>query len=394
MLQDKSLNVLKWLWLSFIHKISKGKIHKLLGAFENIDNIYDAEREDYERLPFLKPEDIEKLSDKNLIKAEVFMDEISKTDMFVLTKDMPDFPMMLNKFSNHPCVLYCKGQKLNINKYASVSVVGTRNPGQYGKNVTYSISSYLAKKGFLIVSGMADGADAIAHEACLDAGTPTVAVLGCGPDIVYPMTNYNLSKKIAENGIIISEYPPKTKPDRFRFPERNKIIASLSPVTVVTEAAEKSGSLITASHAKSFGNTVFAVPGNITSTLSNGTNLLIKEGSKTLSSPEDIYNYFCKVLSENKLERFLYKIQTEVKIENPYKESKKVNENEIKDRYKSYSDDEKESIILKCLLCEPLTIDMISYKTDIPISELNTTLLLMELKGMIQKAPGDTFAAV
>ena len=395
MSKDESLNVLKWLWLSFTHKISKGKIHKLLDAFGNIDNIYDSSGEDYEKLSFLKSEDILKLCDKSLADAQNFLGSLSKTDIFVLTKDMPDFPNMLNTYPNHPCVLYCRGKRINLNKYISVSVVGSRNPGQYGKNVTYALSSQLSKKGFIIISGMADGIDSIAHEACLDSGIPTVAVLGCGPDIIYPASNINLSKRILENGMIISEYIPKTKPDRFRFPERNKIIASLSPATVVTEAAEKSGSLITAEHAKKFGNVVFAVPGNITSSLSNGTNLLIRDGAIALSSSEDIYKFFSKVLSEVKLKKYLYKnCLQESYQKNPYEESKKIDIKEINDKYNSYSDDEKENIIMKCLCKESLTIDMLSYKTGISISDLNTLLLLMELKGMIKKAPGDSFAAV
>lgn len=391
---DNSGKILKWIWLSLFCKISKGKIHKLLKEFGNIENIYNAQNEKYENLSFLKPEDVHNLCNKDLTKSENWFSALCKTDIFILTEDMPDFPQMLKNYPNYPLLLYCRGQRINLNRYISISVVGTRNPGQYGKNVTYSLSSHLASKGFIIISGMADGADSIAHEACLDSGTPTVAIVGCGPDIIYPRSNLALSKRICENGMIISEYPPKTAPERFRFPERNKLIAALSPATVVTEAAEKSGSLITANHAKSFGNIVFAVPGNITSTLSNGTNLLIATGAKAISSKDDIYTYFTECLGKEKLESFLFKaIPVEKTNKNPYPVNK-TEEKEIKEKYASYSDDEKENIIIKCLCKKKMNIDELSYETNLLISDLNTCLLLMEIKGMIQKLPGDFYTAI
>ncbi|MBQ4526780.1 MAG: DNA-processing protein DprA [Clostridia bacterium] len=385
----------KWIWLSLFKKISKGKIHKLLSEFYTIDNIYDAQREDYEKLTFLKPEDISLLCEKDLSESRIYVSDLEKSNIFVLTKDMPEFPQMMNSYPNHPLILYCKGQRINLNKYISVSVVGTRNPGQYGKNITYTIASELAKKGVIIISGMAEGADSIAHEACLNANVPTVAVIGCGPDIVYPRSNASLSKKICEKGMIISEYPPGTPPERFRFPERNKIIASLSPVTAVTEAAKKSGSLITANLAKKFGNILFAVPGNITSNLSDGTNILIGEGAHPITSKNDIFNFFVKTIGEEKVNKYTYKTYTnKCTDDNPYKQSEKNKNQEINTQYLSYSDDEKENIILKCLCGNNLSIDKISYETGFSLSQLSSALLFMEIKGKIKKNPGDTYTAV
>lgn len=358
----------KWLWLSLIAKVSKAKMLKLYDAFLSIDNIFDARREDYERCGFLKEDDINRLCIKDLSPLGGYMNALASNDVSVITRDCEDFLQDLMCIPNFPSVIYCKGKILNLKKDKCISVVGSRTPGSYGKDITHEITKNLAKRGFVIVSGMADGVDTIAHRAALEAGVPTVAVVGNGLDIVYPKGNFELAKKICENGMIISEYPLGTKPERYHFPERNKIIAALSCGTVVTEANIKSGSLITANHAKSFDRDVFAVPGNITSKLSGGTNELLKHGAIPVTRADDVLA--------------LYNIPL------------KNEDVQIKQSSASYNADETELIIIDALSEKPLSIDEISYKTGLSLSHLSSVLLFMEVKEIIKKTGADLYALV
>jgi len=173
-----------------------------------------------------------------------------------------------------------------------IAVVGSRNPTRYGKDMTEEIARALARRGITIASGMARGVDTIAHCVALDVGTPTIAVLGSGLSerVIYPKDNIGLSRKIAENsGAVISEYENTQKPELWTFPQRNRIIAGIAKAVIVTEAGEKSGALITARYALEYGRDVLALPGQMTSPLSRGTNVLLKEGATPITSIDDIF---------------------------------------------------------------------------------------------------------
>lgn len=354
---------IKWLWLSHTCDISKGRIIKLYDIFQSIDNIFDAQREDYEKFSFLKEEDTAKLCVKDLTQAEKLANLMNKKDITLITRDMDIFPDDIKDISNFPSVLYCKGNPKLLTKEDCISVVGSRTPGSYGKNITYEISRNLSRSGFTVISGMADGIDSIAHRAALDAGGYTVAVVGCGVDVIYPRGNYELAERICQNGMMISEYPPGTMPEKYHFPERNKIIAALSCATVVTEANIKSGSLITAGDAKKYNRDVFAVPGNITSKLSGGTNTLIKKGAIPVTEAEDICDFYGRDTFENHIPA--------PTCENPA-----------------------ETSILDALSERPLSIDEISYVTGLSLSELSCTLLFMEVKELIKKTGADLYTTV
>lgn len=172
-----------------------------------------------------------------------------------------------------------------------VGIVGTRKPTSYGKDVAHDVASVLASHGIIIASGLAVGIDTIAHEAALEAGTPTIAILGSGisRSVLYPYQNRNLADRIvASGGALISEYEPETKPEAWTFPQRNRIIAGIAHTIIVVEAGEKSGALITARFANEYGRDVFAVPGEITSDQSRGTNALIKHGATPLLRSDDV----------------------------------------------------------------------------------------------------------
>ena len=203
-----------------------------------------------------------------------------------------NYPELLKKIYEPPQVLYVNGQLKAKEKYP-LAVVGTRKVSLYGKKITYSFVKALAQAGLTIISGLALGVDGIAHQAALDVGGRTIAVLGSGLDIIYPSSHQQLAQNIIEsNGAIISEYEPKTRPSKWTFPARNRIVAGMSLGTLVIEAPKKSGALITARYALEQGREVFAIPGSIYNENSAGCNLLIKMGAKPVTKPEDILESF------------------------------------------------------------------------------------------------------
>ncbi len=204
------------------------------------------------------------------------------------------YPKLLKEIGSAPAVLFCSGNKdiSLLNKYFPLALIGTRNPTIYGKKCTEKIVAALAAYELVLISGMARGIDSLAHKTALKEDILTVAVLGCGLDLVYPPENKELMQKIWEHGLVISECPPGTKPVRRYFPARNRIISGLSRGVVVTEASKKSGTMITAGFAGDQGRDVFALPGNIDSAFSKGTNSLIRDGAVILTDYKDLKDYY------------------------------------------------------------------------------------------------------
>ena len=200
-----------------------------------------------------------------------------------------EFPALLRAIHDPPPALFLRGQgEVSVLEQTVVAVVGARSCSAYGALVARSLGRELGAAGVVVVSGMARGIDAEAHRGALDAGGTTVAVLGCGIDRDYPAAHAPLGRDIAERGLVVSEYPPGVEPAPWRFPARNRIIAGLARAVVVVEAREKSGALITADLALEEGREVFAVPGEITSSLSAGTNGLLRLGAQVLTSAQDV----------------------------------------------------------------------------------------------------------
>lgn len=216
-------------------------------------------------------------------------------------KNDPDFPPLLNKIRKPPEKLFFAGQKLKpIDKF--FAIVGTRRPTQYGKQIAREFSTAISQAGFVVVSGLAYGIDAIAHQAALDAGGKTIAVLGAGLNNITPTCNIPLAEEIKKTGAIITEYEQNIKPNKGTFPQRNRIIAGMSVATLIVEAPEKSGALITARLALEYNRDVFAVPGNITQESSRGVNKLIQNCcAYPVSCPKDIFDALGSFQNENDL---------------------------------------------------------------------------------------------
>lgn len=210
-----------------------------------------------------------------------------KREIERITSGMPQYPAILKEIKNFPKELFCIGDTALL-KTRGAAVVGSRNTTGYGRSMAVKLAKKAAGTGITVVSGMARGIDTCAHRGALDAGGKTIAVLGCGIDICYPVENLKIKAEIEEKGLVVSEYPPETRPEKYFFPQRNRIISGLSEMTVVVQAGLRSGALITAELAAEQGRDVCAVPGNIDSMYNMGSNKLIRDGAVPVINVSDI----------------------------------------------------------------------------------------------------------
>lgn len=276
-----------WIWLSILNLRQIEKI-KLLEIFKEPKIIYNLSEKELEKITNSNKL-IKNIIDKNKKnEANNIYNEAIKKDIKIITYNNKKYPKNLKKIYDYPIIIYAKGNLELLNK-KSISIVGCRNCSEYGRIVAQKFGYLLARKDYCIVSGMAKGIDSYAHKGALVAKGNTIAVLGSGVNYIYPEENKKLYEDILNrNGLIISEYGINTKPTPENFPKRNRIISGLSEKILIVEAMKKSGSIITAELAAEQGKNVYAIPGNITSTNSNGTNELIKDGAILVSSLEDI----------------------------------------------------------------------------------------------------------
>lgn len=394
-------NVDKWLWLTVKCGIRRAKIKVMLDeVFGNIDALYDASESDYGKFKFLNAEEKSRLCDKSVDGIDKFLNTLAQYNVRILTSDNEAYPYLLKETADYPYVLYCRGRNfINLNDYLCISLVGSRKATQYGLNVARSLANDLAKNGALVVSGMADGIDSAAHLGALDAKAPTVAVLGCGINRVYPASNAYLMKRIMETGMVMTEYPPNSEPMKHHFPERNRIISGICSGTVVVEATFKSGSLITASLANEAGREVYAIPGNINSLNSKGTNQLLKDGALLATNADDIIvNYASKDEFKEKIARAIVNLEEkESKMRFAPDSDFNSDENAENDAFteengiavvKELSVSEK---VLSVINGEPMHIDKISALTGISVSDLSVPLLELELNGKIISQAGDLY---
>lgn len=291
-------------------------------------------------------------------------DQIQTQGITILTWEDSLYPKRLKEIDQPPPVLYMRGEILDSDVW-SVAIVGTRKVTVYGRQVAEELTAYLARRGIVVVSGLARGVDAVAHEAALNAGGRSYAVLGSGVDIIYPPEHKRLAERMVASGAILSDYAPGTPPDSANFPPRNRIISGLSMATVVVEAGETSGALITATFAAEQGRDVLAVPGNIYAPQSKGTNRLIRDGARPLLKPEDVLEMLqLELVQEKRQARMVLPA------------------------------DALEACILQALSSQPVHIDEIGMQTGLSIDKVSATLTLMELKGAVRQVGGMNYVAV
>lgn len=278
-----------------------------------------------------------------------------------MTSGQPVYPALLKEIGDYPKELYYIGDPKLLEEKC-VSIVGSRKTNQYGRSTAYSFGKALGQRGITVVSGMAVGIDTCAHEGALQEKGNTAAVLACGLDLCYPPRNRELKEKIESAGIVLSEYPPGTAAQRYYFPQRNRIISGLSPLTVVVQAGNRSGALITAELAADQGRDVGAVPGNIDSEYNLGSNKLLREGAFALTGVQDLLEASgVSVMSEPEAERLL-------------------------------SDEEKQLYFLLCSHGE-MSLDQLAFYLKKPVNEVGSLAIVMEMKGIVFSAMGKVFIA-
>jgi len=355
---------LYWIGLNLVKGIGAVRTRTLLDVFGDVQTAWQASAEQL-RAAGLSQKIVQNLVQLRAdVSLEHIWEQIQADDVQVLTWDDDDYPERLREFTNAPPVLYIRGTLLPADAWA-VAIVGTRRSTAYGRQITDETARTLAQSGVTIISGLARGIDAVAHQAALDAGGRTIAVLGCGVDRIYPPEHRSLAQKIIANGALISDYPIGTPPEAYNFPPRNRIISGLSMATVVVEAGLRSGALITADFAVEQGRDVFAVPGHVTAPQSKGPNRLIRDGAHPLLDPKDILEVLeMTMITEHQAARSVLPA------------------------------DALEAQLFDILDLEPVHVDEIRARSDFSIEQVTSTLAIMELKGMVRQVGGMRYLAV
>jgi DNA processing protein len=343
-------------------------IFKILQCYADLKELMDAKPQDLERL------DIRRTQAKIVCEqlTEAYINErltaYDKQGIEILSIYDEAYPALLKQTSQPPWVLYYKGN-IDLLRNPLMAIVGTRVPTVYGKNTALQFASTLARTGFTVVSGLARGIDSSAHTGAINETASTIAVLGCGVDVVFPSENGTLYREIADKGLLLSEFPLGTPAQPGLFPLRNRIIAGLSLGTLVVEAALKSGSLITADQALEESRDVFAIPGPINSPKSLGTLSLIKQGAKMVMSAEDImeeYKYYIPMKTDIKADTKIHSDQPVLNAD--------------------------EQQIVDILTSEPATFDHLLEETQTNFGHLHTILLSLLMKNKINQLPGSSYS--
>ncbi len=356
-----------WLALNFVPGVGSIFIKRLLDRFQTPEAVFQASMKELlevEGLGVKVASEIRKGPFEQAVKNELSLLEKSGGRIITLKDEV--YPPRLRDIYDPPALLYLKGELKKEDELA-VSIVGSRKTTPYGRWITEKISQTLVRYGVTIVSGMARGVDSVAHWGAISGGGRTLAVLGCGVDVVYPPENRNLFAKIIEQGAVLSEFPMGSPPEGGHFPKRNRIISGLSMGVVVVQAGPDSGSLITANYALEQGREVFAIPGNVGADGSRGTNRLIKDGAKLVESSEDI------------LEEIL-----------PQWKREKERIEEVKPRGPELSEEEK--VLYEMLGETPIHIDAMIREGRFEPGKVSSLLLDLELKGLISQWPGKCFS--
>jgi DNA processing protein len=353
-----------WFALKSVPHIGNVAFCRLLARFGSPECVLNASSRELLEVAGISPNAVESiLSHNGREEAERECAEVRRHGIRIVTFLDREYPKPLLEIRDYPPFLYVRGELRGDEM--SVAVVGSRRASTYGLSATERISRDLAVAGIAVVSGMARGIDTAAHRGALKGGGRTIGVLGCGIDVVYPPENRPLYRQLEAEGAIVSEFPMGTAPLAENFPRRNRIISGLSRGVVVVEAAAGSGSLITVQYALEQGREVFAVPGNINSGASRGTNALIKEGAKLVDSIEDI----------------LAEIRGFVPAQGGKAEPPA-----------SFSLTPEEALIFTLVAESPLHIDDIIVQSALTVGEVSATLLRLELKGAVRQLPGKHFA--
>lgn len=373
-------NLKYWVALKSIDGIGNASFQALLEHFGSPDAVFSATVRDLSTIPGINKKSAAAIASfKSWDNIRRQMDTLNNTNMKIITYLDECYPPNLLNIYDRPAFLYVLGQleKEDI----PIAIVGSRHASTYGRYTTERLSRELALKGITIVSGMARGIDSCAHRGALVAQGRTIAVLGSGLDVIYPPENKNIFNDIVQNGAVISEYPPGTEPLSYHFPARNRIISGMSYGVLVVEAGEKSGSLITARLAMEQGRDVFAIPGTIDSASSRGTNSLIKQGAKLIDNIDDI------------LEDVLPQLER-ASVKHPPRKEGNVACGVLQTITERTTDtlSPVDQTIVNILSRDKMHADDIIEGAGLAASEILSSLITLELKGIVIQHPGKIFS--
>ncbi|HEY4687255.1 MAG TPA: DNA-processing protein DprA [Candidatus Subteraquimicrobiales bacterium] len=352
-----------WVGLKLIPPITQ-KFNQFLRQFGGAKEIWEASLSELSQVVSL--EVAQKIVfQRNQVNLGEELERVKNHGARVLTVNSPEYPTLLQEIPSPPAALFITGKNLKDFSPA-IAIVGSRRASTYGKALAEEFAAKLSEAGLTIVSGLARGIDSAAHLGALRTGGETVGVLGCGLDVVYPAENKKLYQQISEEGALVSEYPLGTPPLTFHFPSRNRIISGLSLGVIVVEANDRSGALITVDFALEQGREVFAVPGNVKSTLSRGTHKLLKQGASLVEKAEDVL------------------------------EALNISSPEISVRKESNQSDlsRDEKSLLERVGWEVRHIDEICRQVNQPISQTSSLLTILELKGYIKQEAGQRYLRI
>lgn len=413
-----------WIWLATRPGMNDRAKSAVLDHFGDPEDAFYADSTAYQKIEGLTQEGIDALRDKSLNEAKKILAQCTDKDIGILTYRDAAYPARLKNISDPPLVLYYKGRLPDFDGLPVIAVVGTREATGYGLTAAKRIGYGIAKCGGVVVSGLAFGIDGVAMSAALTAGGMVVGVLGCGADVVYPLSNRGLFADTERCGCLLTEFPPGTPPHKWNFPKRNRIISGLSCGVVVVEAPVRSGSLITARQAADQGRDVFVVPGNIDVPTCEGSNALLRDGAIAVRSGWDILSEY-QSLYPDRIRKFdqtgtqsAYPDEVErVRAETEKKPLKVAQKPNLLDKIKApnrkkdkkvidngestpYIDVEKElpaltadeQLIVEQLKKGQCLRDDIIAGTELPAGQVAAALTMLEVKGIIRRLPGNMLA--
>lgn len=353
-----------WVGFNLVRGIGAVRLSSLIAAFGSAENAWNATPAQLMEAGLGEKLVENFLQVKRQVNLEQVWKNIEKNEITVLTSADSLYPPRLKEINQPPPVLYVRGE-IKLEDEWAVAIVGTRRMTAYGRQVTEELADFLGRHGVTVISGLARGVDAIAHQTAIKAGGRTYAILGSGVDYIYPPENRKLAQEIIHAGALISEYPLGTFPESTNFPPRNRIISGLSQAVVIIEAGDTSGALITATFAAEQGREVFAVPGYIHAPQSKGTNRLIQDGARPLLKVEDVL----EVLNLEQIHE--------------YKQARLL-----------IPADDIETVIINVIGDETLHVDEIQVKSGLPVEKISAALVMMELKGMVRQAGNMSYLLV
>ena len=375
-------------WVAFnrVSGVGRARMALLEGAFGSLGDAWRAGPGQLRQAGLNESTARRIASAKSAIDPDDEMERVLRAGVRALTWRDEDYPPRLKQIYDKPPVLYVKGDILPEDE-RSVAVVGTRKPSAYGREAARKLTAEIAAGGVTIVSGLARGVDGVAHGAALDAGARTIAVLGSGVDVIYPREHAALAERIAENGAVVSEHPVGARPDAQNFPRRNRIISGATLGTLVIEAPEGSGALLTARHALEQNREVFAVPGSILSPSSSGANFLIRDSAaKLVTRGADVMVELNLTVVERQME-LVDSVEPSLQprpllMRTPAPAPERV------ELAAFFPEDEAQAAVLKYVTFDPIHIDEITRNSALAASTVSGALTMMELRGLVRQVGG------